>query len=64
MKPKNKKPPCSTDAARRSVLVRVKGVEPLRISSQEPKSCASANSAIPAYMIYYYAGAAAVNLRY
>ena len=30
-------------------LVRVVGVEPTRISSQEPKSCASANSAIPAY---------------
>ena len=31
-----------------SELVRVVGVEPTRISSQEPKSCASANSAIPA----------------
>ena len=31
-----------------SFLVRVKGVEPLRIASQDPKSCASANSAIPA----------------
>ena len=31
-----------------SFLVRVKGVEPLRITSQDPKSCASANSAIPA----------------
>ena len=31
-------------------MVRVVGVEPTRISSQEPKSCASANSAIPANM--------------
>ncbi len=30
-------------------LVRVVGVEPTRIASQEPKSCASANSAIPAF---------------
>ena len=29
-------------------MVRVVGVEPTRISPQEPKSCASANSAIPA----------------
>ena len=31
-------------------LVRVVGVEPTRLSAQEPKSCTSANSAIPAYM--------------
>ena len=47
-----------------SGLVRVKGVEPLRISPQEPKSCASANSAIPAYLLYYYVFASPVNLRY
>ena len=34
-----------------SDLVRVVGVEPTRIASQEPKSCASANSAIPAFSI-------------
>ena len=31
------------------IMVRVVGVEPTRITSQEPKSCASANSAIPAF---------------
>lgn len=31
-------------------LVRVVGVEPTRLAAQEPKSCTSANSAIPAYM--------------
>ena len=31
------------------VLVRVVGLEPTRLAAQEPKSCASANSAIPAY---------------
>ena len=31
-------------------LVRVVGVEPTRISPQEPKSCTSANSVIPAYI--------------
>jgi hypothetical protein len=30
-------------------LVRIVGVEPTRIAPQEPKSCASANSAISAY---------------
>ena len=29
-------------------LVRVVGVEPTRLAAQEPKSCASANSTIPA----------------
>lgn len=33
------------------IMVRVVGVEPTRITSQEPKSCASANSAIPAYFV-------------
>ena len=43
----------TADCARQSVvLVRVVGVEPTRIASQEPKSCASANSAIPAYSIF------------
>ena len=32
------------------IMVRVVGVEPTRITAQEPKSCASANSAIPAYI--------------
>ena len=45
---KNGEPPFL--AARRLTLVRVVGVEPTRITSQEPKSCASANSAIPAYI--------------
>jgi hypothetical protein len=31
-------------------LVRVVGVEPTRLAAQEPKSCASANSTIPANM--------------
>ena len=31
------------------VVVRVWGLEPQRISAQEPKSCMSANSIIPAY---------------
>ena len=31
-------------------LVRVTGVEPARHVAQDPKSCASANSAIPAYI--------------
>ena len=35
-------------------LVRVVGVEPTRIASQEPKSCASANSAIPADVVLSY----------
>ena len=45
---KNDEPPFL--AARQLTLVRVVGVEPTRITSQEPKSCASANSAIPAYI--------------
>ena len=32
------------------ILVRVTGVEPARIAAQEPKSCVSANSTIPAYV--------------
>ncbi len=31
-----------------SGVVRVVGVEPTRLAAQEPKSCTSANSAIPA----------------
>ena len=34
----------------RPYMVRVVGVEPTRLSAQEPKSCTSANSAIPAYI--------------
>ena len=33
-----------------SYLVRVTGVEPAHLAAQEPKSCVSANSTIPAYM--------------
>ena len=32
-------------------LVRVTGLEPARFAAQEPKSCASANSATPAYTV-------------
>ena len=32
------------------MMVRVVGVEPTRLAAQEPKSCTSANSAIPAYI--------------
>jgi hypothetical protein len=32
------------------LLVRVTGVEPAHLMIQDPKSCASANSAIPAYL--------------
>ena len=38
-----------TRIASRLSLVRVMGVEPTRLAAQEPKSCASANSAIPVY---------------
>ena len=33
-------------------LVRVTGLEPARFAAQEPKSCASANSATPAYTVF------------
>lgn len=33
-------------------MVRVTGVEPAHLAAQDPKSCASANSAIPAFMFY------------
>ena len=33
------------------VLVRVVGLEPTRLTAQEPKSCVSTNSTIPAYLI-------------
>ena len=36
---------------RLSLLVRVTGFEPARLAAQDPKSCTSANSAIPAYMM-------------
>lgn len=35
-------------------MVRVVGVEPTCLAAQEPKSCASANSAIPAYNAFNY----------
>ena len=35
-------------------LVRVVGVEPTRLAAQEPKSCTSANSAIPACVLSSY----------
>lgn len=34
-----------------SDVVRVTGLEPARFAAQEPKSCASANSATPAYTV-------------
>ena len=39
-------------------LVRAVGLEPTRTAPQEPKSCTSTNSAIPAYSIslYFYTG--------
>ena len=46
----NKKTEPGTRIASRLSLVRIVGVEPTRITSQEPKSCASANSAISAYL--------------
>lgn len=44
------KPLLCQNKQRRDFLVRVVGVEPTRLAAQEPKSCTSANSAIPAYM--------------
>ena len=38
-------------------MVRVTGLEPARLSAQDPKSCTSANSAIPAYTIENYLAA-------
>ena len=35
-------------------MVRVVGVEPTRLAAQEPKSCASANSTIPANQLYQF----------
>ena len=32
-------------------MVRMTGLEPARFAAQEPKSCASANSATPAYTV-------------
>ena len=31
-------------------MVRVVGLEPTRLTAQEPKSCVSTNSTMPAYM--------------
>lgn len=41
-----------------SFLVRVVGLEPTRLTAQEPKSCVSTNSTIPAYSVspYFYSG--------
>ena len=44
---KNRQAPCG--ACR--FLVRVVGLEPTRLTAQEPKSCVSTNSTIPAYLI-------------
>ena len=33
-------------------MVRVVGLEPTRLTAQEPKSCVSTNSTIPAYLIF------------
>ena len=42
----------------RDDVVRAVGFEPTRLAAQEPKSCTSANSAIPAYSVslYFYSG--------
>ena len=47
-----KEPAFDVESKAGSFLVRVAGVEPARLSVQEPKSCASANSAIPAYSVF------------
>ena len=39
---------------RELLLVRVTGVEPAHLAAQDPKSCVSANSTIPAYLICFY----------
>ena len=44
---KNRQAPCG--ACR--FLVRVVGLEPTRLAAQEPKSCVSTNSTIPAYEV-------------
>ena len=36
----------------RGDMVRVVGLEPTRLAAQEPKSCVSTNSTIPAYSIF------------
>ena len=46
---KNRQAPCG--ACR--FLVRVVGLEPTRLAAQEPKSCVSTNSTIPAYSNQY-----------
>ena len=42
----------------RLFLVRVVGLEPTRLAAQEPKSCVSTNSTIPAYSNQYSTPAA------
>ena len=51
---KNRQAPCG--ACR--FLVRVVGLEPTRLAAQEPKSCVSTNSTIPAYSNQYSTPAA------
>lgn len=51
---KNRQAPCGG----LPVLVRVVGLEPTRLAAQEPKSCVSTNSTIPAYSNQYSTPAA------
>lgn len=46
---KNRQAPCGAC----QFLVRVVGLEPTRLAAQEPKSCVSTNSTIPAYSNQY-----------
>ena len=47
--PRDFKSLVSANSTTGALLVRVKGLEPLRLSAQEPKSCVAANYTIPAY---------------
>lgn len=47
--PRDFKSLVSANSTTGALLVQVKGLEPLRLSAQEPKSCVSANFTIPAY---------------
>ena len=48
-----KKDPLQTRAKRHNKKNEVTGLEPARFAAQEPKSCASANSATPAFTKSY-----------
>ena len=41
----------ASDTKLAPTMVRVVGLEPTRLTAQEPKSCVSTNSTIPAYSI-------------